>query len=76
MGQVMNLGFEKAYLMQNSLNAQTSEIISTYVYKIGILNSDFSYSTAIDLLNSAINICLILLFNKAAKKVDEDGGLW
>lgn len=76
MGQVMNLGFEKAYLMQNSLNSQSSEIISTYVYKMGLINSDFSYSTAIDFINSIINIFLILFFNKLSKKVDENGGLW
>ena len=58
----MSLGFEKAYLMQSNLNLSTSEIISTYVYKVGMGNSgDFSYATAIDLFNSAIN-CSILIF--------------
>ncbi len=76
MGYVMSLGFEKAFLMQNALNLETSEIMSTYVYKMGLINSDFSYSTAIDLINSVINICLILLFNKVAKLRDKDGGLW
>lgn len=76
MGYVMSIGFEKAFLMQNALNLETSEIMSTYVYKMGLINSDFSYSTAIDLINSIINICLILLFNKLAKLKDKDGGLW
>lgn len=76
MGYVMSLGFEKAFLMQNALNLETSEIMSTYVYKMGLINSDFSYSTAIDFINSIINICLILIFNKLAKLKDKDGGLW
>lgn len=76
MGYVMSLGFEKAFLMQNPLNLETAEIMSTYVYKMGLINSDFSYSTAIDFINSVINICLILIFNKLAKLKDKDGGLW
>jgi len=76
MGFVMSLGFEKAFLMQNPLNLETAEIMSTYVYKMGLINSDFSYSTAIDMINSVINIILILTFNKLAKLRSEDGGLW
>ena len=48
-GQIMNLGFDKVYLMQNQLNVQVSEIIATYTYKVGLLDLDFSYSTAIGL---------------------------
>lgn len=76
MGFVMSLGFEKAFLMQNPLNLGTSEIMSTYVYKMGLLNSDFSYSTAIGLINSLINVCLILVFNRLAKSKRIEGGLW
>ncbi len=76
MGYVMSLGFEKVFLMQNALNLETSEIMSTYVYKMGLLSSDFAYSTAIDLLNSVINIILIFVFNKLAKTVSEEGGIW
>jgi putative aldouronate transport system permease protein len=76
MGFVMNLGFEKAYLMQNALNIESSEIMSTYVYKMGIINSDFSYSTAINFINSMINILLILTCNKLSKLIDPEGGLW
>lgn len=76
MGFVMSLGFEKAFLMQNPLNLGRSEIMSTYVYKMGLINSDFSYSTAIGLINSLINVCLILLFNRLAKSKRIDGGLW
>ncbi|MCK9547394.1 MAG: ABC transporter permease subunit [Sphaerochaeta sp.] len=76
MGFVMSLGFEKAFLMQNPLNLESAEIMSTYVYKMGLINSDFSYSTAIDMINSVINIILILTFNKVAKLRSKDGGLW
>ena len=72
----MSLGFEKAFLMQNPLNLETAEIMSTYVYKMGLVNSDFSYSTAIGVINSIINVCLILLFNKLAKAKKDEGGLW
>ena len=76
MGFVMSLGFEKAFLMQNPLNLQSAEIMSTYVYKMGLINSDFSYSTAIDMVNSVINIILILTFNHLAKMKNKEGGLW
>ena len=76
MGFVMSLGFEKAFLMQNPLNLETAEIMSTYVYKMGLINSDFSYSTAIDLINSVINVILILTFNQLAKRNNKEGGLW
>ena len=65
MGFVMSLGFEKAFLMQNPLNLESAEIMSTYVYKMGLINSDFSYSTAIDMINSVINIILILKIGRA-----------
>lgn len=75
MGFVMSLGFEKkAFLMQNPLNIETAEIMSTYVYKMGLINSDFSYSTAIDLINSVINVILILTFNRLAKMNNKEGG--
>ncbi len=76
MGFIMSLGFEKAFLMQNPLNLQSAEIMSTYVYKMGLINSDFSYSTAIDMVNSVINIVLILTFNHLAKMKNKEGGLW
>lgn len=75
MGYVMSVGFEKAYLMQNGLNLETSEIISTYIYRMGLLNADFSFSTAIGLINSIINLILILSFNKIAQKTG-DTALW
>jgi putative aldouronate transport system permease protein len=74
-GQVMSLGFEKAYLMQNSLNIGSSEIISTYVYKIGILNAQYGFATAVGLFNSFINFALLLMVNKTANKLGHSG-LW
>ncbi|WP_230685155.1 ABC transporter permease subunit [Cellulomonas sp. JZ18] len=68
MGGVLNAGFEKIFLMQNPLNLQASEVISTYVYKIGILQSQFSYSTAIGLFNTVINFAFLVLTNQLAKK--------
>lgn len=68
-GDIMNIGFEKAFLLQNSVNLPYSEIISTYVYKIGIQGGQFSYSTAIGLFNNIINLILLLSVNWIAKKV-------
>ncbi|MDR0453163.1 MAG: ABC transporter permease subunit [Treponema sp.] len=78
LGAIMSLGFEKAWLMQNSLNLRTSELISTYVYKQGLAAggpTDFSYAAAIGLFNSAINLLLIVLVNKTANKLSETS-LW
>lgn len=62
-GSVMSVGYQKAYLMQNKMNLQTSEIISTYVYKQGIQQNNMSFGTAIGLLNSVINMALVFLVN-------------
>lgn len=74
-GNIMAIGFEKAYLLQNPLNVATSEIISTYVYKTGLLNADFSLATAVGLFNSVINLALLLIVNAIAKRIT-GGGLW
>ncbi|WP_217595486.1 sugar ABC transporter permease [Cohnella sp. GbtcB17] len=74
-GNVMNVGYEMIFLMQNSLNLTTSEIISTYVYKVGLVNANFSFSTAIGLFNSVINLILLVAANYAAKKFT-DSSLW
>lgn len=68
-GRIMNVGFEKVLLMQNSLNIDASEVISTYVYKIGLGQMQFSYSTAIDLFNSVINLIMLLTVNAISKKL-------
>ena len=67
-GSIMSVGFEKAFLMQNSMNQSASEIIATYVYKMGIQKAQYSYTTAIGLFNSLINIALLLIVNRISKK--------
>ena len=74
-GSLMSLGFEKVYLMQNDLNLTASEVISTYVYKIGIINMQYSYSAAINLFSTVINFILLILVNQISKKVS-DNSLW
>ena len=74
-GKVMNLGFQKAYLMQNAQNLASSEIISTYIYKVGMIDAQYSYSAAINLFNNVINIILLVTFNRLAKKIT-DNSLW
>jgi putative aldouronate transport system permease protein len=76
MGSVMTIGFEKVFLMQNGLNLSLSEVISTYVYKIGLTGtSDFSFSTAIGLFNSVINMAMIGIVNFVARRIGETS-LW
>lgn len=67
-GNLMNVGFEKAFLLQTDLNKATSEIIATYVYEQGMLRSMYSFSTAVGLFNTAVNIVLLFIVNKIAKK--------
>jgi putative aldouronate transport system permease protein len=74
-GSIMSVGFEKAFLMQNGFNISMSEVISTYVYKTGIRNGQYSISTAIGLFNSVINFILLLLVNKISK-IAGDNSLW
>lgn len=74
-GSIMDVGFEKVYLMQNDLNMGASEVISTYVYKVGMVNSQYSYSTAVNLFNSVINLTMLLLVNKISRAVSETS-LW
>lgn len=74
-GSILSVGFEKAYLLQNSLNTSVSEIISTYVYKVGLTNNDMSYSTAIGLFNTLINLVMLLIVNKMADRLSGNS-LW
>ena len=71
MGSVLNVGFDKIYLMQNSLNMPATEVIATYTYKIGILNGQYSYSTAIGLFNTLINFVFLITANAIAKRVSD-----
>ncbi|MNP85231.1 putative multiple-sugar transport system permease YteP [compost metagenome] len=72
----MSIGYEKAYLMQTALNTPTSEIIATYVYKVGLQSGDYAYSTAIGLFNSVINVVLLIFVNTVVKKLNEGEGLY
>lgn len=74
-GNLLGIGFEKVYLMQNPLNLGASEIIATYVYKIGLLNANYSFATAVGLFNSVVNMILLVLVNAFAKRVSETS-LW
>ncbi len=67
-GNLMNVGFEKAFLLQTDLNAATSEIIATYVYEQGMLKSMYSFSTAVGLFNTVVNIILLIIVNRISKK--------
>lgn len=74
-GNIMSVGFEKAYALQTGMNLPTSEIISTYVYKIGLLNGDYGYSTAVGIFNSVINVILLLFVNWIVAKLNDGEGL-
>ena len=68
-GQMMSLGFDKAYIMQNSLNYSVSEVLSTYIYKQGIKNTKYSYSAAISLFNNLINLIMLVTVNRISDKL-------
>ena len=70
-GNLMNVGFGKVFLMQNDLNMSTSEIIATYVYKMGLRNSQYAVSTAVNLFNNLVNFVLLLLVNCVTRKLGE-----
>ena len=77
-GSIMNVGFEKTYLLQNDLNLTTSEVISTYVYNVGIsssASSDYSYSAAIGFFNSVVNLLMLIFVNFLSRKLSETS-LW
>lgn len=75
MGSVMSLGFEKVYLLQNDLNLRASQVISTYVYELGLIKADYSFSTAVGLFNNVINVILLVCANTFSKKVLKES-LW
>lgn len=72
-GSILSVGFEKIYLLQNALNLETSRVLSTYVYEVGLQGGQFSYSTAIGLFNNLINIVMIIICNRISKKVSGIG---
>lgn len=72
-GGIMKVGFEKVFLMSSPATYEISDVISTYVYRQGILNSDFSYASAVGLFNNIIALLFVLAANKLAKKLGEEG---
>lgn len=74
-GNVMAIGFEKVYLLQNPLNLVNSEIIATYVYRVGLLNANYSFATAVGLFNSIINLVLLFTVNGLAKRITKNS-IW
>lgn len=74
-GNIMSLGFEKAYALQTSMNIPSSEILPTYVYKLGLQLGDYSFSTAVGLFNSIINVILLFMVNGIIKRFNEGEGL-
>src|SRR5690606_10355643 len=73
MGRIMTVGFEKVYLMQNPANLMVSDTIQTYVYKVGLLHAQFSFSTAVGLFNNIVNLTILFIFNYLAKKYTNQG---
>lgn len=69
---LMNVGFEKVFLLQTDLNKATSDVIAVYVYQQGIENAKYSYSTAVGLFNTVVNVILLIIVNKITSKVSED----
>ena len=72
-GSLMNVGFEKVWLLQTDLNKATSDVIAVYVYQQGIENAKYSYSTAVGLFNTVINLVLLIIVNKIASKTSDVG---
>lgn len=75
LGNILGVGFEKAFLLQNDANHETSDVIETLVYRTGISGGNYSYGTAIGLLTSVINLCFLFVFNSISKKISETS-LW
>jgi putative aldouronate transport system permease protein len=67
-GNIMTIGYEKVYLMQNGMNTIVSEIISTYVYKIGLQSAQYSFATAVGLFNSVVNFLILIVCNAITKR--------
>ena len=70
-GNVLSVGFEKTYLLQNPLNLSASQVISTYVYEVGLKSAQFSYASAIGLFNTIVNVALLLIVNCIAKRASD-----
>lgn len=74
-GNMINIGFDKVYLMQNSMNLARSEVIATFVYKVGLVNADYGFSTAAGLFQSLVSFLMLIAVNKLSKVITETS-LW
>lgn len=74
-GSIMNVGFEKVFLMQNPLNMPTSDVISTFVYRSGLVSAQFSFASAVGMFNSIVNFCLLVIVNAVTRRLGE-ASLW
>lgn len=72
-GNIMSVGFEKVFLMQTAMNLESSEVISTFVYKVGLQNGNYSFSTAVGLFNSAVGFILLVIVNQISKRISGTG---
>lgn len=72
-GSMLGVNFEKVYLLQNNLNLSASEMLPTYVYKLGMVNHDYSFATAAGLINSVLSVILVYLANRISKRITETG---
>lgn len=75
LGRIMSVGFEKVILMYKPVTYEVADIISTYVYRAGILNAEYSFASAVGVFNSVVNVCLLIIFNNISRKVSETS-LW
>ena len=74
-GSMLNVGYQKVYLLQNTMNMGSSEIISTYVYKVGLKQSNYGFSTAISLMNTIVSLVMVSSTNFISKRLTETS-LW
>lgn len=74
-GRILSVGFEKIYLLQNALNLDVSQVISTYTYDLGLMGGQYSYATAIGLFNTIVNVVMLVIVNAVAKRLS-DVSLW
>lgn len=75
-GHILSVGYEKVYLLQNDTILMSSEVISTYVYRVGLMGAQYSFSTAVNLFNSLINVAMLVLVNTIIRKVSNENSLW
>jgi putative aldouronate transport system permease protein len=77
MGGILDVSFEQTLIMNNPMVSRVGDVLSYYVYQIGVLGfNQYSYATAMGFFNSALALGIVILTNYGAKKIDEDGGLW